>query len=234
MKKLCTLASSHYASDWNMEDAVRPLEDVNEVGRRYATLPDGEKKKSALTELCQCFHPYLMKYLVMICRGHVPIKGIGSQALRVNKDVIPFIKFFLPKGTPVNKQTMMVAVRHVHLAFKAMETEEVYDALMEQLIRAIHKYDPHYTDKVREVAGVIDNAFLSKQKYFTVADVNRYLEFDSNRYIRMLCRVGFLTPRRKNGLEGGCFTALGQSFEVVRGGPGPLEQLRQQIFRFVK
>ena len=157
------------------------------------TLPDGEEKKSALTELCQCFHPYLMKYLVMIVRGHLPLYGYGKDGLYVNKDVVPFIKFFLPKGTPVNKQTMVVAVRHFHLAFKGMETEEVYDVLMEQLIRAVHKYDPHYTDKVRVVAEAINNDTLSKQSHFSVADLNRLLEFDSNRYLRLLCRRGFLT-----------------------------------------
>ncbi|MEO8372990.1 MAG: hypothetical protein ABI806_27640, partial [Candidatus Solibacter sp.] len=180
-----------------MEAELRSLAEVTEIGRRYALLPDGEEKKSLLTELCQCFHPYLMKYLVMICRGHVPVKGIGDRSLCVNKDIVPFIKFFLPKGTPVTKQTMLVAVRHFHLAFKSMETEEVYDVLMEQLIRAVHKYDPNYTEKVREVAETIDNEFLSKQKHPSLADVNRFLEFDGNRYLRLLCRRGFLKPNRK-------------------------------------
>ena len=33
---------------------------------------------------------------------------------------------------------------------------------------------------------------LRKRKRFVVADVNRYLDLDSNRYVRMLCRRGFL------------------------------------------
>ena len=49
------------------------------MGRRYAELPPGDQEKEdLLLELCQCFHPYLMKYLVMICRGHVPVVGQGS------------------------------------------------------------------------------------------------------------------------------------------------------------
>jgi hypothetical protein len=208
-----------------MEGELRPLADVTEVGRHCALLPDGEEKKAALSELCQYFHPYLMKYLVMICRGHVPIKRHGFGYVHVNKDVVPFIKFFLPKGTPVNRQTLLVAVRHFHLAFKGMETEEVYDVLMEQLIRAVHKYDPNYTEKVREVAEAIDNEFLSKQKQFSVADVSRFLEFDGNRYIRMLCRRGFLTERRKNGPEKGCCTDRRQRSKdlgVVHCGQEPL------------
>ncbi len=35
------------------------------MGKRYAETHDQE----ALLELCQAFHGYLMKYLVMICRG---------------------------------------------------------------------------------------------------------------------------------------------------------------------
>lgn len=60
-----------------------------------------------------------------------------------------------------------------------MATEEVYDVLMEQLIRAVHKYDPHYTDKVRLVAEAINHDTLSKQANFSAADLNRIREFDS-------------------------------------------------------
>jgi len=34
-------------------------------------------------------------------------------------------------------------VKHFHLAFKGMETEEIYDVLMEQLVAAINGYDPN-------------------------------------------------------------------------------------------
>jgi hypothetical protein len=199
-----------HGSNWKLGGELHPLDEVTETGRRYATLPEGEEKKAALTELCRCFHPYLMKYLVMICRGHLPVKGHGAEALAVNKDIFPFIKLFLPKGTLVNRHTLMVAARHFHLAFKGMGTEEVYDVLMTQLIRAVHKYDPHYTDKVRIVAEAIDNEFLSKQSRFSVADVNRFLESDSNRYLCLLCRIGFLTVHQKDVLEKGVFTALKQ------------------------
>ena len=60
---------------------------------------------------------------------------------------------------------------------------------MMQLVRAIQKYDPSYTDKVRVVAEKIEDAF---QKQFTILELNDCLDFDGNRYIRMFCRRGFL------------------------------------------
>jgi hypothetical protein len=128
------------------------------------------------------------KYLTMICRGHVPVWG-----RRVNQDIAQFIRYFLPKGSPATPQTTQTAVRHLHLAFKGMETEEIYDVMMAQLIRAIAKYDPNYTDKVKEVVEAI-NEQLSEREDICLVDVNRHVEFDSNRYIRLLCRRGYLTP----------------------------------------
>ena len=106
--KSITLPSSHYAAGWRT-DNFKQLDEVNELGRRYAELPDeipaagdllvsNPEKETLLLELCQCFHPYLMKYLVMICRGRVPIVGHGSKPAYTNKDVKPFLIYFLPKG----------------------------------------------------------------------------------------------------------------------------------------
>ena len=185
---------NHYAAGWKTEGVVRPLEEINRLGREYVDMPEGCERERLLLDLCQAFHPYLMKYLVMICQGHVPVVGVGAmkERLRVNKDVEPFIRYFLPKGTPVNKSTLLTAVRHLHLAFKGMDTEEVYDVLMEQLLDVIQRYDPRYTEKVKLIVEVIDRE-LSKQKQFSTADVNRYLGLDSNRYLRMLCRPGLVT-----------------------------------------
>ena len=86
---------------------------------------------------------------------------------------------------------MNVIVKHFHLAFKGMETEEIYDVLMEQLIATIKGYDPKYTEKVKLLVEAIENG-LSKRKQFSFADVNRHLDFDCDRYIRLLGRLGFL------------------------------------------
>jgi hypothetical protein len=69
-----------------------------------------------------------------------------------------------------------------------METEEVYDILMEQLISALNGYDPNYKDKVKVVVEAIEN----EQEQFSATDINRHLEFDCTRHLRLLARSGFL------------------------------------------
>src|SRR5690348_5325284 len=103
-----------------------------------------------------------------------------AKPTRVNPDVAPFLMMFLPKGQKLNGRSMRQIVKHLHLAFKGMETEEIYDVLMEQLIAAINYYDPDYTRKVKEVVEVLEREFAAKQ--FTVADVGRHLEFDCDRH----------------------------------------------------
>jgi hypothetical protein len=144
--KPVTLPDNHYASGWKTEGSLRPVAEVNELGRKYALTRD----QDTLLEICRCFHPYLMKYLVMICRGHLPVNGVGRKASHVNSDSRQFIRYFLPKGAPINKQTMLTAVLHFHLAFKGMEVDEVYDVLMEQLVAAVNGYDPDYKSKIRK------------------------------------------------------------------------------------
>jgi hypothetical protein len=72
-----------------------------------------------------------------------------------------------------------------------MEIEEVYDILMEQLISALNGYDPNYKAKVKLVVETIENE-LSKQKQLRATDINRHLEFDCTRHLRMLARAGFI------------------------------------------
>ena len=151
------------------------------------------EKEALLLELCQCFHPYLMKYLVMICRGHVPVMGGGEMIGRLNKDVKPFLLYFLPKGQQLDWHTMNHIVKQFHLAFKGIETDEIYDILMAQLAATIKGYDPTYTEKVKLLVEAIQNE-LSTRKQFSFADVNRHLDFDCDRYLRMLGRRGFLSP----------------------------------------
>ena len=52
----------------------------------------------------------------------------------------------------------------------------------------------------------IINDGLSKRAQFSAADINVYLDADCNRYIRMLCRRGFLTSHEKTGLEEDIFS----------------------------
>jgi hypothetical protein len=131
-----------------------------------------------------------MKYLSMICRGHLPEwKG------RVSQDTRSFVRYFLPKGSKGDRVSVLAAIRHLHLAFKTMNTEEIYDVLMEQFLAAAAKYDPRYTEKLKQVVEVIEDA-LSDSRFFRAADLDRYLEFGGDRYLRLLCRRGFLVARR--------------------------------------
>jgi hypothetical protein len=131
---------------------------------------------------------------------HVPILGIGPKSGNVNSDVKQFLYYFLPKGQTLTRQNLNPVVRHLHLAFKEMETEERYDVLMEQLVRALNQYDPKYTEKVKLVVEAINHE-LSKRTQFAAVDVRRYVDFDCDRHIRLLCRRGFLTAHEKTGLE---------------------------------
>ena len=197
--KQISLPSKHYAAAWKTEGVIKPIPELTDLGCRYAELPAGSPEKEALLlELCQCFHPYLMKYLVMICRGHVvPLIGRGDYGAPINKDIKPFLHYFLPQGQKLDWQTMNQIVKHFHLAFKGIDTPEIYDILMGHLVATIKGYDPAYTKKVKQLVEVIENE-LSTRKQFRFADVNAHLDFDCNRYIRLLGRLGFLSsaPQR--------------------------------------
>jgi hypothetical protein len=84
------------------------------------------------------------------------------------------------------------------LAFKGMDSGEVYDVLMQQFLEAAARYDPDYAGKVKRVVECIDHA-LSKYKQVGVVDVNRHLEFDCDRHLRFLARRGFLAPVKAKG-----------------------------------
>jgi len=55
------------AAEWKT-DSTRPHAEINALAKRYVEAHD----QDALLCLCEAFHPYLMKYLVMIRQGHVP------------------------------------------------------------------------------------------------------------------------------------------------------------------
>jgi len=73
-----------------------------------------------------------------------------------------------------------------------MDSGEVYDVLMEQFLGAVAKYDPAYTEKVKRVVEVINHE-LSKSKQIRTGELERYVGYDSHRYLRLLTRRGFLT-----------------------------------------
>ena len=115
----------------------------------------------------------------MICAGHVPL-----YRERVNKDVEPFLRYFLPRGAAFNRTMAFQIVRQLHLTFKAMSADEMYDVLMEQLVLDVNKYDPGYAEKVRVTAGKIDEV-CGDEDSFSAAGLNEHLEFDCDRYLRL-------------------------------------------------
>ena len=54
-----------------------------------------------------------MKYLVMICRGHVPVWD-----KKINSDTVEFLKYFLPKGTKFDRLSAKTVVCRLHLALR--------------------------------------------------------------------------------------------------------------------
>jgi len=68
-----------------------------------------------------------MKYLGMICRGHLPC--IARH--KVHPESKKFLQLFLAKGEPPDRGNLLKAARGLHLAFKGMQTEEIYAVLTE-------------------------------------------------------------------------------------------------------
>jgi hypothetical protein len=73
--------------------------------------------------------------------------------------------------------------------------------LPEQLLRAIRKYDPGYSEKVKLIVEVIDEK-LGDRKQFCVADLGRHLEFNATSHLRMLVRRGHLAGAGQKGEPG--------------------------------
>lgn len=193
--KALSLSPQHYAAGW--ESKVAPTAVINQLGCDYAALSeDNPQKKDLLLQIARAFHGYLLKYLTMISVGHVPMYGS-----RVNSDVAPFLRYFLPKGETPSREAFLKVCRHLHLAFKGMDTDEVYDALMELLLGAVRRYDPYYTTKVKLITEIIDET-LAKQSDFTAGQVTEHLGFDAVGYLRLLHRRGFLETVGERGPEG--------------------------------
>ena len=121
-----------------------------------------------------------------IFRFRVPVlKG------RLSPDAAAFLSYFLPKGTHITAPLARKTASMLHLAFKGMESDEIYNVLMEQFLEAVAKYDPDYTEKVRLVAECIDEK-LSGSKQIRSVELERKLDFECDRYLRLLARRGFL------------------------------------------
>ena len=98
--KSFNLPARHYAASWKIDPEDRlNISSMTDLGLRYVQA-EGREKEDLFLEICQNFHTYLMKYLVMICRGHVPV-----WRARINTDAAAFLKYFIPKGSKLNAAT---------------------------------------------------------------------------------------------------------------------------------
>jgi hypothetical protein len=196
MHRSYNLSPTHYAASWSVpsDDDFNTLESVNELAIYYATLPDGPSKEDAFLKLVKSFHGYIIKYTNMVIRGQLP--SVNSSA---GRDAARTLKTLLPKGVPATPATLSKACRTLHLAFKTLTTDEVYDVLVLCFLRACRRYDPHYTDKVKQVCEVFNAQKIRKQ--LNPAEVSALVGFDASRHVRLLVGKGYLEavfgPKRK-------------------------------------
>jgi hypothetical protein len=162
MFRASNLSQEHFAYSWAIpvKEEFRDYEETNILGIRYATLEDGLAKEELMLVITQCFHGYIMKYLNMIVRGHLPPvnSSAGTEAIKFLNLLSPFSK---------DKKSNRVygeICRTLHLAFKQSTTDDIYDSLLMCLMRAIKKYDPLYVEKLRKVCDLIDVRCKGKQR----------------------------------------------------------------------
>lgn len=172
-----------------------------------------------------------MKYLELLLEGHIPTWGP-----RVNKDVEPFIRFFMPKTQEATRPAMKRVCSHFHLALKGMKGDEVYEVLMLQLLKAINRYDPAYTDKVKLVTEVISTLIEDAPlKQFDFPDFRDHMDFDCYRHLRMLARHRFIEQVLEDGQPAGwviCSANWPPPKSFHRAGPIGLAYYLQTWFRY--
>jgi hypothetical protein len=103
-----------------------------------------------LLEILEKFHGYLMKYVTMIIRGTTP--PLHSAP---GKDSKLRLRTLIPRNTPVTRDSLNAACKMLHLAFKVMTTEDIYDTLAYCFMRAARRYDPYFTDKMKSICEAI-------------------------------------------------------------------------------
>jgi hypothetical protein len=132
----------------------------------------------------------------MILHGHVSRKSYKGWHQEVNRDTYHLLRCFIPKEKEANMATLGAAARTLHLAFRGMKADEVYDQLMLCLVKTINKYDPFYSDKVRQVCELIGGEDFHNKKKFPAADVTRAMGYECASYLRMLAKRLFLVARK--------------------------------------
>ena len=126
-----------------------------------------------------------MKYTNMVIRGQLPLLGT-----RAGLDAAKTLKNLLKKGAPQDRAALSKVCRTLHLAFKSLTTDEVYDVMALCFLRACHRYDPCYQDKVKQVCEVLNGNTWRER--FTPGELTALVGFDVTRHLRLLVGKGYL------------------------------------------
>jgi hypothetical protein len=137
-----------------------------------------------LLEVMECFHGYLMKYLCMIVRGTIP-----PAHSRAGKDAKELLRTLAPRGVKLTKPVVDSTCKTLHLAFKNQTTEDIYDTLVFCFVKAARQFDPHYSDKIKQICEEIHG--LPKQ--FTIEQQEARVGFSCTGILRYLVRKDLLS-----------------------------------------
>ncbi len=179
------LSPSHYAFNWSSDQNQFSPDEITKLGRLYHDLPDGPAREEVFLQIVQAFHNYIVKYVDMICRGH-----LATFKWQPNRDSASFLSYFLAPGETPNKTTLFRICRTLHLAFIGQSYDEVYNILAGMIVKAVVSYDPDYAEKVKAVADAIGDGEDLDSTVFTAADLG--LEAESDKQLRWLARKGYL------------------------------------------
>lgn len=187
MSRNTNLDSHHYAAEWTLpkSNEMNSLSIVNQAGIDYAISIDGLEKEDKLLNLLKCFHPYIMKYVDLIVRHHKSTYKQGK-----NSDTKAFLRYFISKEDINNKNATDKAIKNLHLAFPNESATDIYDILVSFLLKAVHKFDPYYSNKILVLVKVLDK--ISKKTLITVDDISKDLDFDPRKQLRLLMKHNFL------------------------------------------
>ena len=109
----------------------------------------------------------------------------------MNKDTRTFLGCLMKRGEEAPRQSDFAKITHsLHLALKQHSADDIYDVLVRCLLRAVRRYDPHYTDRIKHVVEVINEEF--PEQALTAAHVSGRVGFNSFGCLRLLTRHGFL------------------------------------------
>ena len=191
--KVQSLPSWHYASQWRVDERFTSGE-ITELGRRYHAETDPSRKEDLLLDLIRRFHPYLVKYMMMISCGRLP-ENTGKP----DSDTHQFLRIYLKPDEPPTIANLGKVCRRLHLAFKGSPAHEIYDVLVALMTEAITRWDPEYSTKVRAVIEAARIQLESEKQEVSLDEINASVGFDALRYCHRLAGYRIFEPVKRPG-----------------------------------